>query len=202
MLCFFLLFSFFSKISLAATAQGADIITGKSWKDFGGSTIDMLGSYIGLNSNRLGDSTQFILFYDVYDWEIQACAYGVSSSTSPVGGTDVGMSLDSTNSVNVYDFTAAINARKASYADGTALYTVSWYVQPKDTTIIYSVYLTDGRTKMYLSKYTNISADPAQGSAGFDPEYFNQTFTQAVIEYSNGVKITSTQVADTTGVYE
>jgi len=121
------------------------------------------------------------MFYTVVPWEIQACQAGVTSDLQPQDPS--GFAGSQTSLENIYGLTITLNIYKTVYSANESLYEMSWYVQPQNNAITYTIYFktTDG-VRQDISTLKNLNADPAQGDAGYYTFYSDQNYTKAFIE--------------------
>ncbi|MGV8151387.1 MAG: hypothetical protein ACP5NV_06705 [Candidatus Woesearchaeota archaeon] len=151
----------------------------RDWGSIISPSINYLASYSPISINT--ENKLLGMFYPIEQWEIDACAAGVTSDrqySMPAGFFGV-----STDLRKIYDTTAHLSAKKSVYFDNQTLYVVSWYIQPKSE-IEYSIYFKKGLLKDYLLK--NYVADPVQGAAGYYAEYLESNYTEVGIEYVSG----------------
>ncbi|HIH32468.1 TPA: hypothetical protein HA235_07225 [Candidatus Woesearchaeota archaeon] len=134
------------------------------------------------------------MFYTIEPWELEVCSSRLTSEIkTPAATVYTGTSTDQSN---LYaPITATLNAEK-SYSGNLTLVEISWYVQPKNTEITYSIYLKKGTSKFYIPNYKNVIADPTQGDAGYYAEYSEINYTDAYIAYSNGDVILSIPIGE------
>ena len=128
------------------------------------------------------------MFYTLDNWEIQACAKGVTDELSPY---DPYGFASSPGLENVYAITTVINGYKSAYSTNETLYEISWYVQPKDGVLSYAIGLSEKNSyttlntllagKDILPNTDNLSADSVQGDVGYAPFTSEKNYTYAFI---------------------
>ena len=156
---------------------------------------DYISGYWGETSS---DKISGMFGYTLEPWELEICSTHTTNDMNykqPPGFTGA-----STDLTNIYaPITATMMAQKHSYDDNLTLTEVSWYIQPKDAPIKYSVYYKKGATKYYLPKFKNIEVDHVQGMVGYYVEYLQTNFTEAVLEYESGEVILSVPITEKGG---
>ena len=134
-----------------------------------------LQSYWGESS---GDTVPGMFGYSIQRWEVEACSAGITLDLDPQGTG--GVVNPEALQQGVYADTATISVSRELFTFNESLYTISWYLQPKNDPIKYQVFLKDVDDEVY--EYPESTADPIQGEAGYDAFYASRNFTIAYIK--------------------
>jgi len=186
-----------SRLAAASCAVGS--VGCEEWGNIYSKTVDSLASYWPGNTGTVNNQV-YLLFYPVDDWEVEACAYGLSTDVQPPGP----QTLVSKDPSTVYDMTITLNAEKYFYKiNNITLYTVAWYVQPIDGATNYSLYLVDGKSgrRQYFPDTKGLVAGYVYGSAGYESQYYNLTYDHAVIEDSSGNELFESPIYESKANY-
>ncbi|MFA5796805.1 MAG: hypothetical protein WC916_02060 [Candidatus Woesearchaeota archaeon] len=151
------------------------------WNNFLDPTINTMSSWcpFGGCGNLDGGAQQGLFGYTIKRWEVEVCAMDVSTSLEQYDNQNNYVNQDSLQQ-GVYADTATISVSRELFTFNESLYTISWYLQPKNDPIKYQVFLKDVDDEVY--EYPESTADPIQGEAGYDAFYASRNFTIAYIK--------------------